>query len=251
VILRADGDDAVIAIGQASHAWLSGQLARAWGNEDFPPPQPWEEVCLAAEQHDVGMAHWDLHPEPHPDTGLPLQFYELPRTTHLALWSMAPARLFTQSRHAALIVSLHGSGLYERYPPQDPTPEVADAVAAFLAGQRALQERLMAEVGAAPDDARRWQNLLACWDDASLALCQGVAERTLGGEPRLRVQARGDHHVLDPWPFAASQLEVRCEGRRLRGAFDGAAELHAALEHAPRVDLRFTLRPVGNGEAHG
>lgn len=27
-----------------------------WGNEDFPAPDPYEEVCLSAEQHDVGMA---------------------------------------------------------------------------------------------------------------------------------------------------------------------------------------------------
>ena len=29
----------VIAIGQASHAWISGQLARAWGNALFAKPE--------------------------------------------------------------------------------------------------------------------------------------------------------------------------------------------------------------------
>jgi hypothetical protein len=33
--------DALIAIGQASHAWIAGQLARAWGNESGSPrPSP-------------------------------------------------------------------------------------------------------------------------------------------------------------------------------------------------------------------
>jgi len=32
MLLREEGD-AVIAIGRASHAWISGQLARVWGNE--------------------------------------------------------------------------------------------------------------------------------------------------------------------------------------------------------------------------
>jgi hypothetical protein len=243
VILRDDGD-AVVAIGQASHAWLSGQLARAWGNERFAPPDPWEELCLAAEQHDVGMAQWDLHPDPHPETGLPLQFFELPRATHLALWTMAPTRLLTQSRHAALLVSLHGTGLYERFPPQDPDPEVAEAVASFLAGQRVLQERLIGELELDPAEVHRQQGLLACWDDASLALCQGVSERTLGGRPTLHLAARDGHHAVDPWPFAATAVEVHCEGRRLTGPFRTASELHAALEHAPRVELRFTLRPA-------
>jgi hypothetical protein len=43
-----------IAITQPTYAWLSGQLARAWGNIRFGEVAPWEEVCLGAEQHDVG-----------------------------------------------------------------------------------------------------------------------------------------------------------------------------------------------------
>ena len=45
--------------GRRPHAWVSGQLARAWGNAEFGSVAPYEEVCLAAEQHDVGMAEWD------------------------------------------------------------------------------------------------------------------------------------------------------------------------------------------------
>ena len=39
MLLREDGE-AVIAIPQPSHSWLSGQLARAWGNDRFAPPSP-------------------------------------------------------------------------------------------------------------------------------------------------------------------------------------------------------------------
>src|SRR5690349_13441145 len=41
-----------IAITQPMHAWVSGQLARAWGNERFGTIEPGEEVCLGAEQHE-------------------------------------------------------------------------------------------------------------------------------------------------------------------------------------------------------
>jgi hypothetical protein len=41
-----------IAITQPMHAWVSGQLARAWGNERFGTVEPSEEVCLGAEQHE-------------------------------------------------------------------------------------------------------------------------------------------------------------------------------------------------------
>ena len=53
-------EDGVVAVGQPSHAWLSGQLARGWGNERFGAVWPWEEVWLGAEQHDLGMAEWGL-----------------------------------------------------------------------------------------------------------------------------------------------------------------------------------------------
>jgi hypothetical protein len=97
VLLREEGGD-VLCIGQASHAWISGQLARAWGNDLFPPPSPREEVCLAAVQHDIGMAGWDLQPSLNPATGRPHSFLEMPLPVHLELWTAAPSKLLTQSR---------------------------------------------------------------------------------------------------------------------------------------------------------
>src|SRR5918911_1161278 len=86
-MLVYEDDAGVICIGQASHAWVSGQLARRWGNDRFARPDPFDEVCLGAEQHDVGMSEWDLLPELDPDTGLPRSFMAMPLATHLRLWS--------------------------------------------------------------------------------------------------------------------------------------------------------------------
>ena len=114
MLIRAEGEDSVLAIGQASHAWISGQLARAWGNERFGEVTPWEEVCLGAEQHDIGWALWDTRPSLNPDTGLPHTFIDAPLETKLELWSAAPRRMLAQCRYAALLVSMHGSALYDR-----------------------------------------------------------------------------------------------------------------------------------------
>ena len=84
MIVRDDpsgGDGAWLAIGQPAHAWVSGQAARAWGNAAFAAPAPWEEVCLAAEQHDIGMAAWDLAPMLNPRTGRAYAFAEMQRFT--------------------------------------------------------------------------------------------------------------------------------------------------------------------------
>src|SRR3954447_15129244 len=113
VLLRRDGDD-VIAIGQPAHWWVSVQLARVWGNDRFGAVEPWEEVCLAAEQHDVGMADWERAPTLNPATGLPRSFMELELDEHLDIWWQAAPLVLPQSRYAAVLVSMHGTALYER-----------------------------------------------------------------------------------------------------------------------------------------
>src|SRR5436190_9017162 len=142
MVLREDGD-AVVAIGQPAHAWVSGQLARAWGNHRFPAPEPREEVCLAAEQHDLGMAAWDAEPRVNPETGRPQSFMEMPTDVHLELWTRAPRLALVQGRYAALLVSLHGTLLYEYRDFSKASEETRRAVEAYRADQAALQAELV------------------------------------------------------------------------------------------------------------
>ena len=237
VLLRPDGD-AVICIGQASHAWLSGQLARAWAGAE-----PREEVCLAAEQHDVGMAEWDLAPSLNPATGRPHSFMEMPLAVHLALWTAAPQKLVTQSRYAAMLVSMHGTALYERRDLDRLDAADAAAVRGYLNVQRELQQLLADAVGVGVQECRRNQQLLWAWDWLSLALCLRWAPAELAGPVPLNL---GEDDTIDPWPFAAAgEVEVRCEGVRLEGRYDDEPALHAALAAAPRVELRFRLTAAG------
>jgi hypothetical protein len=234
MLLRRDGDD-VIAIGQPAHAWLSGQLARAWGNEAFGAVEPWEEVCLGAEQHDAGLAAWERAPTLNPETGLPRSFMELTLDEHLAAWSSAAPLVLAQSRYAALLVSLHGTALYERRDLTRLSEEDAGRVRAFLAGQRALQEELRASLGAAADEVRRNQRLVWTWDSLSLGLLLGWAPFELRAVPtagaELDVAVRDG--TLEPWPFTAPRLSLRCEGRRLRGPYSDEEQMRDALAAAP------------------
>jgi len=223
----------VIAIGQASHAWVSGQLARAWD----PRPEPFEAVCLAAEQHDVGMAQWDLAPTLNPATGLPTTFIEMDLDTHVGLWSAAPARLLTQSRYAAVLVSLHGSRLYALRDLDAMAPADADRIRTWEATQSAFRARLIEQLGADPDVLRAQQALLWCWDSLSLGLLLGWDTFTVEG-----ITLR-DGTVLDPWPLAVPSLTVVCEGVRLHGPFSDEAQMRAALVDGEVVPLSFTLRP--------
>ena len=112
MLVRPNADGAV-AIGQLSHSWLSGQIARAWGNAALRATAAAEEVVLGAQQHDIGWALFDLEPSFNADTGLPRNFLELSVQQHLSIWSDAPDHLLSQSLRAALVVSMHGSSLSE------------------------------------------------------------------------------------------------------------------------------------------
>lgn len=242
MLLRRDGDD-VIAIGQPAHAWLSGQLARAWGNERFGAVEPWEEVCLAAEQHDAGMAAWERRPTLNPDTGLPRSFMELPLDEHLEIWWSAAPLVLSQSRYAALLVSMHGSALFERRDLARLAPDDVARVRDFLAGQRELQERLLAGLGTPAELVRRNQRLVWTWDSLSLGLLLDWAPFELKAVPAAQgeVDIAVSEATLEPWPFGAPHVTFRCEGRRLSGRFDDEAAMQEALAAAPWVTIDLAL----------
>jgi len=252
MLLREESEEVVLCIGQTSHSWLAGQLARAWGNERVGSFARREEVCLAAEQHDVGWAEWDLAPSLNEETGRPHAFFELPRAETVAIWREAPGRLEAQSRYASLLCSLHGTLLVERFADLDEMePAERRLVEDYMAGERRRQERLSAEVGADPTELARARELIASWDALSLALCHGH-ERTVTGVPAvsevfvdltLAGSGSGSEWTLEPWPFGASHVTVRCEGRQLVERFDNEQGLYAALGEAPVVTLRFDLSP--------
>jgi hypothetical protein len=224
VLVREEGPNEAIVIGQASHAWVSGQIARAWAG-DVPLR---EHLELAATQHDIGMAEWDLDPTTDPETGFPTSFMRMPLETHLELWTAAPHKLLTQSSVAALAVSLHGTKLYERRDLNRLDPEQRAAVQAYLQEQRELQDALGHH-----EHHATIQRLMFTWDWLSLGLCLTWAPADFGDELHL------GHDTVTPWPFAGDRVEFVCEGRRLKR--------HQPLEEGERVELRFALTRAPSG----
>src|SRR3989440_8333875 len=250
MVLRREGDSAVVAIGQPAHAWLSGQLARAWGNERFGPVEPLEEVCLAAEQHDIGMAAWDAAPTLNGETGLPHSFMEMPVETHVELWGRAWELALPQSRYAALLVSMHGTALYGMRDLQKLDEREAELVRRYLDQQREVQKELLSTLADASAVSRN-QRLVWTWDAFSLALCLDWPPNTLhavpaadGGEVDVELAPAGPLTVaVEPWPFSRETVHVRTEGRRLEGRFDSEDDMRAALRDADWTALEFELLP--------
>jgi hypothetical protein len=246
-VLIRPGDDGALAIGQLSHSWLAGQLARAWGNERFGAVTPREDTVLGAMQHDIGWAHFDLAPRFNPDTGLPRSFLELTLDDHLAIWKDAPAYLLSQSLYAALVVSMHGASLSELRAKL--APDQAAALQPHIDAEHARQAALRGRLGVSEAQAERTRRQMWTWDGLSLALCNAWRPFTSRDVPtasedlvEIELTDRSDGTgTLDPWPFAAGRVEVQCEARRLAPRYEDEAAMRAGFEAAPVETLTFVL----------
>ena len=252
MLLREHGLD-VIAIPQPSHAWLSGQMARAWGNEHFAAPMPYDEVCLAAEQHDIGWLDWEMRPALDAGTGLPQEFCKVPSKLHIALWREGVRRARVFGRYPALLVSLHADTVYAQYFNfNKASVEIAEAVRVFLDEQHRFQARTATSLRAdpkiaeqaSPETIEHNRLLIAALDRISLEICWGVKKEikisnvptARGGRIDLGLRPREDGDLtLDPWPFRGKSLAVRAEGKRLRGRFSTERDLRRALNAAESV----------------
>jgi hypothetical protein len=251
-----------ITISQTSHSWLSGQLARGWSNESFGRFEPFEPICYAAEQHDIGFLDWENQPTLNVKTGLPYAFDQLPETLHLDIWRTGIYQLKPVCSYASLIVSLHFCGLCERFHrPQNDS--VLSGPCQFLREQREHQENALEtlkhdplfEHAIAPDVLAYHRDLIAVWDLFSLELCCGrltefkLPEVPLSGGKYvdLLVRRRSEDGKLwgvDPWPFAGESLTTLCEGRVFNQRFTDQKKMRKALHTADRTSIQFRLVPA-------
>ncbi len=255
-MLHREDPDGLIMLTQPMHAWIAAQLARHWGNEAFGTFAPWEEVCLGAEQHDVGMTAWDQAPTLNPQTGRPYSFMNMPTREHVTGWAHAGRQALAQGRYPALLTSLHGTGLYERYHDWTrDTPDEARAARDYLNDEYAFQEWLLDTLRsdpvyaphATPEAVARNRRLVAAWDRLSLALCHGVrAPVTITDVPTAAsdtsltlapLDSDPLNVTVDPWPFRADAVRLICEGRRLPQTFADETAMHAALAAAPWITI--------------
>jgi hypothetical protein len=253
----------VIAIPQINHAWVSGQLARAWGNERFATPTPHELVCLAAEQHDIGWLDYDLKPDFDVETGLPQEFLHAPESVHTALWRDGVNHARVYGRYVALLVSLHADTLYQRHFDRESADvETAALVHRFLGDQRACQAEMLSSLAAdpvygkltTPEAVEHNRLLIAALDSMSLSICWGVAKPVPVGAAPVRAAETTEiilrpgnsvsDIIVDPWPFGVPQVEIQAEGRRLYGPYRDDAELYEAFEVAEPAVVRAVLRPA-------
>lgn len=246
-----------LLIPQPAHAALSGVLAGQWGNRDFAPPEPGASVLLAAAEHDSGWAEWEEAPGLNA-SGEPRHFTEMDLEEHLRIWRQGVGRMMGRDPYAALLISLHGAGLYRGR--LEDTPEARSQVEAFLSEQTGLQRQIRRRLredpvyGQAVEETPLAHNarLIQVWDYLSLLLCCGRPEaQVIGAAPGRSPGERVDLSLyprdeftlrLKPYPFRESPLSLTVAGRAVRrGPFADREAFLDAFRQAPEETLTFRI----------
>lgn len=265
-MLHRKTSNGLICITQPTHAWVAGQLARAWGNDAFGQFVPWEEVCLGAEQHDIGWQRWEANPTLNLETGYPHSFTEIPTAVSVDIWTRAKEVAMPLGRYATLLISLHGTGIFQRFTGWQKSVEATQQVQHYLQQEEQFQQQLIQilqadpyyRLHAHPDTIARNRQLVATWDWLSLMLCMGVKE----ARPVERVPATTAEVTLtlqpididltqitvDPWPFRSASVSLILEGQVLSQPFTEEAAMRQALTQADWVTLPITLLPQASSK---
>jgi len=240
-----------LAISQPAHAWISGQLLRAWSD-------PLDEaLLLAAEQHDLGWLDWETAPSFDPHTGRPHLFSAVGAAMHAPMWARGVERaLGAWGRHVALLISRHGRLIYSRYTDRHQI-EAADAAAVdhYLETQGPMQATWARALGLDAAMLARDSALVALSDTLSLALCGALrppleveAPDRAGGTRTLQLRARPEdatEFTLSPWPFRIEAIVMQGEARPMpdTGRFVDEAAMRAWLAAPERMAFRARLTP--------
>ena len=230
----------------AEHTEMCGQMARAFGNDRFEPPAPFNEVVYIVENHDRGWDLYDSNPGLDPTTRVP---YIMARTpTPDAVKTNRGSPDFNEAHHpyCGLLSSMHSFGLYNgrygfsNFVPRSQTttsisvPDVhRPLIDAMLAYEEARQARLKAALAANPatrdwvEEHHLFQNYkqLQFFDTMSLYFhLRHAGERGAETYVHVPLSAEADttvelkkiderNYSLNPFPFAGDGVTITCGGR--------------------------------------
>ena len=263
-MIRAETATDWILITHPDHAKLAGEVADAWGNAQFAPPESYAPIRYAVYHHDDGWLARDAAPSLTPAgkpeaftrdlVGAYSAFEEIDLPAYLGVRDRATAAVADIDPVAAIVVSMHTVNLLtEQADVETIQPEHREAHAAFVASQRAWQQKTMEAHQVAPAVMQRGFEFLQCCDNLSLIVCSGYdADREL----RHRHPDRdGNLHALtssmvapatwriSPWPFRESEVRLELPVRILSKASFGDLESYRTAFAGADVEIRvITLR---------
>lgn len=258
-MLHRKEDEGIVLITQPAHAWVSGQLARHWGNSEFEDKS--EEVCLAAEQHDIGFMGWEQRPTLDREAGLPYSFLELPSEMHFEIWTDGIQKMLRFGRYPALLVSKHFYWIAKRAAAEK-NGKYQELASRFMENQELLQTTLATSLANdfyygtkfTEDRLRADHEFVSLVDWISLQLLLRFREERIASELPVRPGAacfkltplnEGATEVsMGPWPFSCDKVRLVCDGKRLLKPYTDEEAMREGLRAAAPVTIAITLVPA-------
>lgn len=258
-----------LAVMMYEHTALSGQFARAFGNDRFEAIWPDDLMFYVVSNHDAGWSKFDHDPVTDEQTGLPYNLIETPTEFITVTSRRSPD--FNERHHpyCGLMSSMHSWGLYngryglsslvliDKIPPGDrPLAE------RMLNGEIERQKRLKAEI-ARNADAASWAEEKHLFQNyKQLQFCDTLALYFNRTYPTQRAEQEFEHvpvsagedasvtirpreagvYEVSPFPFAANSAEFAFAGRPISpGQHQKGGGWPAVLRESPTRWEKFRL----------
>lgn len=245
---------------QTDHMTQVGDIGRAWGNEEFLPARR-PGAALAGQLHDEGWAYIDSAPEFDEQTGLPVEYKGYFGSVFGSLkmpaaeYGRGVELLLKMDKYAALIASLHGTGVYLKdYGIEGtPVPERSSFpphVQAFLAAEEEMQRRLRIETGASDEEVWHDFRLFIAWNRLSQIFSRGLQDAWLSKLPT-RAMSEGvkittkrlDTYTvaLEPFPFRSEPQFFPVKTYRLAArSYASVNDLLCTIATTPPMNALYT-----------
>jgi hypothetical protein len=270
-MIRIETDSGWILVEHPEHARLAGRFAAHWGNADFPPPDPREDVLTAVARHDDAWAARDSVPfltrEGRPSAfsrelvGSYSAFEEIDFADYLAVRGKAADAVAAENPYAAIIISMHTVSLLTTQADLSGLQPVdLELHRAFIENQRRRQGELIASLAGDPARAkavepgpllRAFEFLQAC-DSLSLGVCVRYpsAKNLRHAHPRrdgtmaaITCTPLGDDtYRLAPYPLDSDALVLELPCRAVQGrTFPDQEAFRSAYAAAPVGRMRVRI----------
>jgi hypothetical protein len=241
-----------VLIRQLDHSEHAGRISDAWKSGPFGGLDISASLREATARHDLGWVEADAEPKIDRDSGSPSNFTRVDEATHTSFYARAVRTIAESDPTAAYLVSLHATGLYSRrYGWTGLNPVDWDAIGthghALLDSERAFRSELAQRMSLQELEFEAlWRSymLLETFDCLSLLTCLSFECERFWPVPSrpgqwevLSVRRLGSWEiVLDPFPFAASELIVQVPVRRVdHEQFASSEELRELLAGSPET----------------
>jgi len=273
-MLRTETVDGWLLITHPAHAGLAGRLGDAWGNSEFPRPEPYPHIREAVYAHDDGWLARDASPvltrQGKPAAfsrelvGTYSAFEEIDLADYLSVRGRALEAVAERDPYAAVIVSMHTVNLLtEQADLSTIRPEDRPLHAAFIAGQRAQQQALAERLQstplapyATPSTFDRAFRFLQCCDSFSLMACvsydqprplRHTHEKADGTRQEIICTPKGRGiYTLSPWPLNVGRIDFTILARHVIGkTFENLEAFRTAYHAKPPEPVEISVRPEG------